>query len=145
LRLYLDNNVYNRPFDDQSVPRNREEAEAVRRLLLRVSAGEVGLVSSFVVEIENALSPFDARREEVSRFIDLAKERVGSEPDIVRRAKDLEGAGMRGRDALHLAVAERAAVDYFVTCDDKLLRKARRISCSVEIVLPTELPEEGTV
>ncbi len=143
--MYFDNNVYNRPFDDQSVPRNREETEAVRRLLLKVSSGGVDLVSSLVVETEHALSPFDARREEVGRLIDLAKERVTLDPGITRRARDLEEAGLKGRDALHLATAEYAAVDYFVTCDDKLLRRARRLGCSVKVVLPTELLEEGTV
>lgn len=145
MRLYFDNNVYNRPFDDQSVPRNREETEAVRRLLIKVSVGEVDLVSSFVVETEHTLSPFDTRREEVGRLIDLARERVRPNSDLMRRARDLEKAGLKGRDALHLAVAEHAAVDYFVTCDDKLLRRARRLGCSVRVVLPTELPEEGTV
>ena len=145
MRLYLDNNVYNRPFDDQAVSRNREETEVVRRLLLKVSNGGVDLVSSFVVETEHALSPFDVRREEVGRLIDLAKERVSLDPGITRRARDLQEAGLKGRDALHLAAAEHAAVDYFVTCDDKLLRRARRLGCLVRVVLPTELFEEGTV
>jgi predicted nucleic acid-binding protein len=145
LGLYLDTNVYNRPFDDQAVPRNREETEAVRRLLVKVSAGGVDLVSSFVVETEHALSPFDARREEVGRLIDLAEERVRPDSGIMWRARNLEEAGLKGRDALHLAVAEHATVDYFVTCDDKLLRKARRLGCSIRGVLPTELLEEGTV
>lgn len=143
--MYLDNNVYNRLFDDQSVPRNREEAEAVRKLLLRVEAGKAKLVSSFVLETEQALSPFYARREEVSKLVDLAAERVGSNADIARRARDLQEAGLRGRDALHLAVAEYATVDYFVTADDKLLKRARRLGSSVQVVSPTELPEEESV
>jgi len=45
-------------------------------------------------------------------------------------------------DALHLACAEAADVDYFCTCDDNLLRKAKRIaSLRTRIVTPLELAE----
>ena len=36
-------------------------------------------------------------------------------------------------DSLHLAAAEKATVDYFVTCDDKLLKIARRLPKQVKI------------
>ncbi len=62
---------------------------------------------------------------------------------ILQRARALESVGLKGRDALHLAAAEHAQVDYFVTCDDKLLRRARRIGSSVRVASPPELSEEG--
>ena len=55
----------------------------------------------------------------------------------------MESLGLKGRDALHLAAAENARVNYFVTCDDKLLRRARRIGSTVRVVSPLELSEEG--
>jgi predicted nucleic acid-binding protein len=45
-------------------------------------------------------------------------------------------------DALHLAAAEYAGVDCFVTCDDRLLKRARRIGFPVRVVSPLELLEE---
>lgn len=75
----------------------------------------------------------------------LAGEYVASHPTIVERARGFEGVGLSANDALHLAVAERAGVDYFVTCDDKLLRKARGIETSVKVILPTELLEEESL
>lgn len=145
LRLYFDNNVYNRPFDDQRIRRNRIEALAAEELLRKVAVGEVDLVSSFVVEAEHALSPFGARRERVGELIGLAEERVRPDPAITRRTKDLEEAGLKDRDALHLAAAEHAQVDYFVTCDDRLLKRARRLGSSVRVLSPPELLEEGTI
>lgn len=143
MRLYLDNNVYNRPFDDLSVPRNKAEAWAVEDLFGMVSAGDIELVSSFVVETEHSLSPPGLRREEVGVLIGMAGEIVRWEARISRRATEFEAAGLRGRDALHLAAAERAGADYFVTCDDKLLRRARRIRARVKVLPPLELLEKG--
>ncbi len=50
--------------------------------------------------------------------------------------------GFRGFDALHLACAEAAGVDIFVTCDDRLLAAARR-SGSVIRVRVAELTDVG--
>lgn len=46
---------------------------------------------------------------------------------------------------MHLAAAEHAAVDYFVTRDDKLLKRARRLEAQVEVVAPLGLFEEGVL
>lgn len=46
--------------------------------------------------------------------------------DIEARAIILNDLSFMGMDALHLACAEKAKVDYFVTCDDKLIQKAGR-------------------
>jgi len=42
------------------------------------------------------------------------------------RARHLEKRGFSPFDALHLAVAEQAAVDVFLTTDDGILHRARR-------------------
>ncbi|NUQ39619.1 MAG: hypothetical protein HUU23_17905 [Caldilineales bacterium] len=46
-------------------------------------------------------------------------------------------------DALHVATAEAAGVEYFCTCDDRLLRRAKaNTSISIRVVNPLELAEE---
>jgi predicted nucleic acid-binding protein len=44
--------------------------------------------------------------------------------------------GIKGLDALHLACAERLKADYFVTCDDRVIRK---YTGTVVVVNPVEL------
>ncbi len=39
----------------------------------------------------------------------------------------LENRGLMGMDAMHIACAEKANADFFVTCDDKLIKKMDRI------------------
>lgn len=144
MRLYLDNNVYNRPFDDLSVPRNRDEAQAVEKLFGRVTVGEFELYGSFVLELENSRLGEVLRREQVGALIALARNRVGRDAAVRARAEWLQRSGLREYDALHLAAAESAEVDYFVTCDDRLLREAKRIA-NVEAVTPLELSEKGVI
>lgn len=61
---------------------------------------------------------------------------------IEDRARDFERRSIRSMDALHLACAEAANVDYFCTCDDNLLRKAKRIAFTRMCVMsPQELAE----
>ncbi len=145
LRLYFDNNVYNRPFDDLRVPRNRIEARAVQGLLERVSAGGAELVSSFIVEAEHSRLSNPARRERVGNLISFARERVASNAEILERATALVEVGFGAGDALHLAAAEHARVDYFVTCDDKLSRRTRRVNLSVRVISPQKLIEENVI
>lgn len=99
-----------------------------------------------MVEAEHALSPSGIRRSQVGALIHgTAREYVRQIPALIRRAQALERLGLAGRDALHLAAAEHAAVDYFVTCDDKLLKRARRLEAQVEVVAPLGLFEEGVL
>ena len=55
---------------------------------------------------------------------------------MVKRAQEIEVLGIKSLDALHLACAERLKADYFVTCDDKMIRK---YTGTVAVVSPVEL------
>ena len=49
------------------------------------------------------------------------------EAGIWDRSMELEKYGLMGMDAMHIACAEKAKVDFFVTCDDDLIKKLERI------------------
>jgi predicted nucleic acid-binding protein len=46
---------------------------------------------------------------------------------IIERALELEKKGITGMDALHVACAEEAEADYFVSCDDVLVKRLGRV------------------
>jgi predicted nucleic acid-binding protein len=52
---------------------------------------------------------------------------------IITRASKLEAVGFGAYDALHLACAEHAKVDVFLTTDDNLLRLANESSGLLEV------------
>ena len=139
MKLYFDNNVYNRPFDDQSIPRNRDEARATEELLRRAADGEVELFSSFVLEFEHSRLPLPGRRQEVRALMELAQVHISPNAPVLESARDLQRLGLGVGDALHFAAAELAGVDYFVTCDDKLIRRVRRLGSSIKAVSPVDL------
>ena len=119
-RLYLDTNVFNRPFDDQSQPRIWLEAQAVGVVLQAIETGEWDLVGSSILEYENSRNPYTERRAWVSRCLQLAVYRVRLDHAIIHRARVLGQQGMLAVDALHAACAECAGAVCFLTCDDQL-------------------------
>jgi len=62
---------------------------------------------------------------------------------VEERARVLDIWGIKPLDALHLACAESAQVDYLCTCDDQFLRRAKEVAdIRVRVVSPLELIEE---
>ena len=144
VKVYLDASALNRPFDDQSLPRNRLEAEAVIAILGKVEEGVVELISSSALLYENLKSPLVDRREYVVTYLDMASIFVTTDEALRERAREIAQQGITPLDALHLASAERAGAEWFVTCDDRVLRKARRgrLTVGVKISTPVEFVAE---
>jgi predicted nucleic acid-binding protein len=138
MRIYLDCCCIQRPFDDQTQPRIRVEAEAVLAILGSVQAGDISLLDSEALQYEVGRIPDDGRRGEVTAILALANEDVRITEEVEALAKALESRGLRAIDAVHLAIASVADADYFSTCDDKLLRASRSmrdIRCRVISIL----------
>jgi predicted nucleic acid-binding protein len=55
----------------------------------------------------------------------LATETIHADEPIRQLAHTFEPHGVKPRDALHLACAVSGHADYFLTCDDRLLKKRR--------------------
>jgi predicted nucleic acid-binding protein len=140
MRLYLDACCLNRLFDDQRQPRIRLEAEAVVIILDRVIAGQDQWLISSVLEAEVSRAPDSDSRERIGKLIFEASERIGWAPDIETMAKALVAQGVKPIDALHVAAAEIGKCDAFLTTDDRLLRRCRKIvpALRVAIMNPTD-------
>ncbi len=127
-KLYLDACCLSRLTDDQSQTRVRKEAEAIERVLRLIRDGKAIRVSSAVLEIEIGRNPDSERRHDVAALLAFANEVVVPLAASAERAASLEKLGFGAFDALHLACAEQAEVDVFLTTDDGLLRQATRSS-----------------
>lgn len=100
--------------------------------------GEDELVWSAVLDFENSQHPLPDRRNEISRWAIFAAARVAIDPQISTRAQELEAIGLRPLDAAHVACAEAAVCDRFLTCDDQLTRKARAVKMGLVVQNPIE-------
>ena len=123
MRVYLDVCCFNRPFDDQSQERIRLEAEAVLLILQRVWTEDWQLISSDVVIDEIDQTPNPHRRKRLRQYLMYVDEAIRVNGSIRNRAQDIMDAGVTIEDALHIACAEYANVDVFLTTDDRLLRR----------------------
>ncbi|HWN94053.1 MAG TPA: PIN domain-containing protein [Methylomirabilota bacterium] len=121
--LYLDNSVLNRPFDDQRQPRIWLETLSFSLVLSLVEGGEANLIRSPIHDLENSRNPFPLRLKWVEKCLQLAAQNIGLADDIKKRALALEQNGIKAIDALHLACAESADANHFLTCDDRLIRR----------------------
>ena len=133
-RLYLDVCCFNRPFDDQSQSRIRIETEAVLAILERCQIDEWELISSEVVETEVAQIADQEQRQRIEGALQISKSHITINNDVEGRATTLQGLGFHAFDAMHVACAEMAQVDVFLTTDDRLLRKGIRYSDDLTIV-----------
>ena len=122
-RLYLDVSLLNRPYDDQAQPRVRSETEALLAILRMVNVGRLEILSSAVIRLENAANPFPDRKRWIELVMSLAVGDQMLDERVERRAKELEAAGVKPVDALHAASAEVSGAQYFLTCDDRFIRR----------------------
>ncbi len=133
MKIYLDTNVYNRPFDDQTQTRIESETLIFRVVMRLVEMGDTELVSSYILEYENSRNRFVDRRKWVESKLQLATFYQEMNAEIAERGRALQEQGLGAIDALHVASAEAAGTDYFLTCDDRLIR---RYQGSLNLVTP---------
>ena len=127
LRLYVDMCVFNRPFDDQSQPKIRIETQIFIILIAMISEGLFILINSFALEYENSKNPNVENMMKISDFLEYSTEYIHYSEDILERSLELEKRGLSGMDAVHIACAEKAKADFFITCDDRLIKKLQRV------------------
>ena len=104
------------------------ETEAVFAILASVQHGTVTLLTSEALEFEISRTPDEQRRSEATAILTLASERLTLSDATEQLAESFAQAGLSAIDALHVALAATAGANYFVTADDKLLRRAKSLS-----------------
>ena len=115
------------------------EALACHRIFMMAEGGEIHLIWSFMHEDETALCPFPERRHEVSRLAILCKIRVGPEAEIHKLAHSIQEKGnLSAKDSIHIACASYLNADYFLTCDDELIKQSEKLKLELAIMNPID-------
>ena len=138
-------NIYNRPFDDQSQVRIRLETIAIFSILQKIKNKELTLLWSFMIDYENSLNPHEDVRQEIEMAASLAVESVTPDESVLTAAKEFESKGIKPRDSIHLACALKGKAEYFLTCDDKLIRGATTLDINIKIINPLRFIEDMEV
>lgn len=140
MKLYLDLCIYNRPFDYQGQERIALETSAFIYVLEMIEKGAYTLVVSEALVYENSKNPDEQRKIRVASYFHLAQEFIEINKSDLERVKSLKGLGFSDIDALHIALAERSNVDYFITCDVDIINqyKKHQAFMRVDVVSLTE-------
>lgn len=123
MRVYLDNCVFNRPFDDQSQVRIRLETEAALHILEEIAAGRIELIWSYVNETENLRNENEEVKRSIFGWKEVALIEVIETANLLENANLLVELGLTVGDALHVACAAEGKAEIFLTTDDKLICK----------------------
>ena len=143
MKIYLDVCAIQKPLDSASHLRVALEAEAVLGILALCESEQIEIVSSDALVYETEQNPWPLRKEHARAVLSKAREHIELSERAEQRAHHLVAQGFKPLDALHLAMAEAGTVDYFCTCDDRLLKRARRMrDLRVKVVSPLDLVKE---
>ena len=141
--IYLDYNCFQRGFDDPRQIKIQLEALACEEIFEKAERENIRLVWSFMHEDENIICPFTERKLTIYGLIGLCEIKIGPNKEIYRLAKNFEQtAKLSSKDAIHLACACYAKCGYFLTCDDNLIKYARRLNLGIKIMNPVEYIRE---
>ena len=139
MKIYLDVCCLNRPFDDQTQERVHLETEAIEFILLHFEKEDWRWVGSEALIYEvNHVTNID-RRFNIFRLMSLIQESRSVSEKSIARAKQLVDLGFKALDALHIACAEDAKADVFLTTDDRLLKTAMRNAKVIDVCVANPL------
>ena len=128
MRVYLDNCMFNRPFDSQAQIRIRLESEAKLYIQDKIKSKSkaIELIWSYILDVENSHNPHDERRIAIQKWKKFSIIKIVENPEVLANANQLLRLGVKPKDALHVASAVEGKADYFLTTDDKLLSGVNR-------------------
>jgi predicted nucleic acid-binding protein len=127
MKIYLDNCCFNRPFDDQSQIRIRLESEAKLKIQEEIRSGKFQLVWSYILDYENNQNPYQERKVRIKKWKEYAISDIEETSELIETASLLNQKGIQKIDSLHIACAILSKCEYFLTTDDKILRRAKQI------------------
>ncbi len=143
MKVYLDSCTIQRPLDTFAMLRNKLEAEATLGIIQFCVDGTLELVSSEALVYEARRNTQTVRKEHALSILEKATHTAVIDSSVENRAATFESRGVKAMDAVHVALAEAADVNYFCSCDDRLLRKLKQMrDVPFMPVSPLELIEE---
>lgn len=140
--LYVDASCFNRPFDDQTQARIREETGAVLQILQRIIEGDDSLVWSSALTLELSAHPEPEIRSQLLGWKRHSQDVLTTSDSVRGRTEQLVRQGVKSLDAAHVAFAEAGGCLVLLTCDDRLLRRANRLGLSLRVLNPVEYAKE---
>jgi len=123
MRVYLDNCVFNRPFDDQNQLLISLQTQAKLAIQEQIRKGTLELVWSYILDYENEVNPLEERQHFVASWKAYAMVDIDASDPVISLAERLTNSGVKAKDSLHLACAHESNCNFFVTTDRRVLKE----------------------
>ena len=137
--LYLNYNCFQRGFDDLTHTRIKMEAIACQEIFTQAERNKVTLIWSFMHQDETLLCPLPQRKCAVSVMASICQVKIPPKLEIVELAKSFQQqTKLSSKDAIHVAAAEYIKADFFLTCDDNLIKQALKLNLQTAIMNPID-------
>ncbi len=137
MKIYLDSCCYNRPFDDQSQDIVALESSAILSVINKCySAEEDVILGSTILDEEFGYMVDIIKKQKVLNLYKIIVSKIELNDYIKTRANEFFNFGISGFDALHLASAEYAKIDIFLTTDKKLISRSRQLNLNFKVMNP---------
>ena len=134
-RIYLDSCCISRPYDNQTQDRIKSETAAIMQIISRFWSGEWQAITSKVLQFEiNKISDL-TKRSFVKALLNSIPQTIFVPVNMSEtfRGEQLEALGFKEYDALHIACAESGKADVFLTTDDAVIRRAKRLTSQLHV------------
>ena len=132
-KIYLDTCCLSRLDDDPTHTRIQREATAVETILNYCYIGQCIWIGSEILTFEVNNTENQSKRLQVQSRLSHVHQNVLLNLEETSRAKHLESLGFKRAGALHLACAESINADIFLTTDDRLIKRAKRLSSQLHV------------
>lgn len=141
--IYLDNCCYNRPFDDQTQERIHLESEVILTVLKMEQMKQAVIVGSVILELEINRMQDENKKQKVFDLYRIVHTHIPYTEKIKKRSADIMSmSNIRTFDSLHIASAEAAKADVFLTTDDKLEKNAEKLKLKTRVINPLKFALE---
>ena len=134
-KIYLDSCCISRPYDNQTQNRIKSETAAIMQIISRFWSREWQAITSKALQFEiNQISDL-TKRSFVKALLTSIPETIFIDVGMSEtfRGKQLETLGFKEYDALHIACAESGEADVFLTTDDAVIRRAKRLQSQLHV------------
>jgi predicted nucleic acid-binding protein len=121
------------------------EAESVLHIVKRAEQKLDQIFGSDIVEFEMNNIKDQDKKDKVNNLYRAIDEKIKYNKDILKRATEIQKLSkIRTLDSLHLASAEYANVDIFLTTDDKFEKACSKLDLKIKILNPSKYTTEIT-
>ena len=147
MKIYFDTCCYCRPFDNKNHLAQSDvqwEITSILDVIRWAGIAEWSIVGSAAIIAEiGAIKKNLFKRDRARGFYDeTVSDELTNTPEITKRGEELTAAGLSNFDPYHVAFAEAANVDFFLTTDQRLVNGAERLGIKVKVINPTNFLEE---